>query len=163
MINVFDEAINTMNEAPFMEAVEGICKKDSRYNAEAYVFMREALDFTAKMLNKPSEGPERHMTGAELLDGIRAYALQEFGPMAFTTLNTWGIKTTKDFGEIVFNLVESGKLGSTEEDKREDFADGYDFFDAFARPFLPAPPPKRRMARGQRTDNRRQTSRSKKA
>jgi uncharacterized repeat protein (TIGR04138 family) len=99
--------------------------------------VREALDFTSKLLEKPADGPKRHVSGTELLEGIRRYALQEFGPMSLTVLNTWGITTTADFGEIVFHLVEVGLLGKTEEDRREDFADGYNFHEAFARPFLP--------------------------
>lgn len=136
-----------MYETAFIEAIRKICKKDSSYDMEAYVFVREALDFSAKMLNKPSEGPGRHLTGPELLEGIRRYALQEFGPVALTVLNAWGIKTAKDFGEIVFNLVDSGLLGKTDEDRREDFANAYDFHEAFAKPFLPKSTP---LVRGRR-------------
>jgi len=131
-----------MRESAFSKVVAEICEKDRRYNAEAYFFVREALDFTSKILNKPSRGRDRHVTGSELLEGIQRHALQEFGPMALTVLNTWGIKATEDFGEIVFNLVASGTLGRTEEDRKEDFTNRYDFFDAFAKPFLPAIPPK---------------------
>jgi uncharacterized repeat protein (TIGR04138 family) len=61
--------------------------------------------------------------------------------MALTVLNSWGVRNTGDFGEIVFNLVETGKLGKTDEDKKEDFTNGYDFHEVFARPFLPASAP----------------------
>ena len=135
-----------MYEAAFMEAVEKICEKDTRYSPDAYFFVHEALGFTVKMMNKPSEGPDRHVTGRELLDGIREFALQAFGPMTLTVLKTWGIKATEDFGDIVFSLVESGKLGSKKEDKKDDFSNGYDFFEAFAKPFLPAKSPKRRIS-----------------
>ena len=57
--------------------------------------------------------------------------------MALRVLNTWGLKRTEDIGEIVFNLVDSGKLRKTAEDSRKDFSGGYDFADAFAVPFLP--------------------------
>jgi len=122
----------------FCAVIKDICRKDSRYDRNAYFFVRESLDFTSKLLNKPREGTARHMTGPELLEGIRSYALQEFGPLALTVLNSWGVKNTLDFGEIVFNLVETGKLGKTDEDKKEDFANGYDFQEVFAKPFLPA-------------------------
>lgn len=120
-----------------METLKKIYAEDSRYDMEAYVFMREALDYTIKTLKKPDKGPERHISGEELLEGIRQYALQEFGPIALKVLNTWGIKSTEDFGEVVFNLVNAGELGKTEEDKREDFKNSYDFQEAFEIPFLP--------------------------
>jgi len=122
----------------FEDAVMEIVRMDSRYDPQAYIFVREALDYTAKTLNKPDKGPARHVTGGELLEGIRRYALRTYGPMARRVLAHWGINRTEDFGEIVFNLVEKGVLGKTENDRREDFADGYDFHEAFVRPFLPA-------------------------
>lgn len=124
-----------MNDATFQQAVTEICIRDPRYAAECYYFLREALDFTVKALKKPPEGPDRHVTGQELAEGIRQYAVQEFGPLALTVLRTWGIQRTEDFGEIVFNLVGAGKLGKTEKDNRADFANGYDFFEAFAKPY----------------------------
>ncbi|MFH0953366.1 MAG: Minf_1886 family protein [Verrucomicrobiota bacterium] len=126
-----------MKKINLTEALEQILRDDPRYDVHAYLFLREALDFTIKMLAKPSGGPQRHVSGGELLDGIRQYALQEFGPMAKTVLNRWGIKCCEDFGEIVFNLVGKGILGRTEQDKKEDFAGGYDFDEAFCQPFRP--------------------------
>lgn len=127
-----------MSELDFKEVIRGICSKDPRYPVEAYAFLRDALDFTTKSMEKPAGSKKKHVTGGELLEGIREYALQELGPMASTVFKTWGIKRTEDFGEIVFNLVESGVLGKTDTDKREDFANGYDFFNTFAKPFIPA-------------------------
>ena len=127
-----------MADRDFREAVKAICAKDRRYPPEAYGFVREALDFTTKMFNKPVENKKRHVTGLELLEGIREFALQELGPMAMTVFKTWGISKTEDFGEIVFNLVDSTMLGRTDADKKEDFANGYDFFNTFSKPFLPA-------------------------
>jgi uncharacterized repeat protein (TIGR04138 family) len=126
-----------MHEAAFMESIERIRARDPRYDSEAYFFIREALSFTMKMLDKPEEGPARHVSGGELLEGIRRYALDEFGPITLKVLHTWGIRNTQDIGEIVFNMVEAGELGRTDEDRREDFANGFDFEDAFAKPFLP--------------------------
>jgi uncharacterized repeat protein (TIGR04138 family) len=128
-----------MNESDFIESIKSICARDNRYEPDAYLFVREALDYTVKKLKKPADGPARHVTGQELLEGIRVFALHEYGPMALTVLKSWRINHSSDFGEIVFNLVESGKLGKTDHDKKEDFSDGYDFVEAFARPFLPAP------------------------
>lgn len=126
-----------MYSAPFLEIIKEIQLKDPRYDSEAYVFVREALDYTSKTLQKPSQGEGKHVSGQELLEGIRGYAIQEFGPMAFRVLKTWGVTATEDFGEIVFNMVGSGALGSTAKDKREDFTEGYDFADAFQKPFMP--------------------------
>lgn len=126
-----------MQKITFEEAVAQILKEDPRYAAEAYPFIREALDFVIQSLNKPSEGPGRHVTAAELLEGIRKYALKEYGPMAMTVLNSWGIRQCADFGQIVFNLVNKEFLGKTEEDSVRDFDQGYDFETAFRAPFEP--------------------------
>ena len=126
-----------MRETAFIEAIKQICENDSRYDMEAYIFIREGLDYTIRMLQKPENGPGRHVSGQELMEGIRQYALEEFGPMALKVLTSWRIKKTEDLGEIVFNLVQAGELGKTEEDRREDFKDGYSFHDAFEKPFLP--------------------------
>ncbi|OVE76204.1 hypothetical protein BVX97_02100 [bacterium E08(2017)] len=127
-----------MNQKPFLEVVKNICANDPRYDIEAYFFVRDALDFTTQTLDRSkTDEKNRHVSGRELLEGIRKYTLKEFGPMSLTVLGSWGIKGTEDFGEIVFNLVNSGKLGCTEDDKIEDFANGYDFNIAFAKPFEP--------------------------
>lgn len=126
-----------MKKVAFNEAVERIARNDKRYHEDAYSFVREALDFSIKLLNKPAQGPGRHVSGQELVEGIRQFALQEYGPMAKTVLAHWGINRCEDFGEMVFNLVEAGVLGKTEADRKEDFAGGYDFDAAFRRPFRP--------------------------
>jgi len=126
-----------MRTGSFEETVELILKEDARYDYDAYFFVREALDFTVNMLKKPVTGPGRHVSGAELMEGMRAFALEQFGPLSKRVLNTWGIHGTSDFGEIVFHLVEKGELGKTESDTRQDFAGGFDFNEAFVRPFQP--------------------------
>jgi len=128
-----------MQAASFEEAIEQIAAQDRRYHREAYCFLREALNHTQKMTGKlPKKNEIRHVSGQELLNGIRDYALQQFGPMTLTVLHEWGIKCCMDFGEIVFNMVESKLLAKTEQDSREDFRNGYDFHDAFRKPFLPS-------------------------
>lgn len=126
-----------MKNISFQEALAQILDEDSRFDAHAYHFVREALEHTIKHFQKPLEGPGRHVSGRELLEGIRQYALQEFGPLARTVLRHWGVNQSLDFGYIVFNLVEKGVLGKTEEDKLADFANGYDFEEAFCAPFRP--------------------------
>ena len=126
-----------MQEVNFDLALEKILAKDSRYPRDAYVFVREALDFTQKLISRQNQDRIRHVTGQELLDGIRQFALQQFGPMAAMVFEEWGIVRCLDFGEIVFNMVEIGLLAKTENDSREDFQNGYDFTDAFRKPFRP--------------------------
>ena len=110
----------------FLEKIEKVMKANGRYKFEAYSFVMAALHHTVSRLKKP-----RHVTGPELLDGIRSYALDQFGPMARTVLRYWGIEETLDFGKIVFALVEVGILRKQPEDKIEDFKNVYDFKEAF--------------------------------
>ena len=126
-----------MQEINFDEKVEMILAKDSRYARDAYAFVRESLDFTQKTIGKENRGQVRHISGQELLDGIRQFALAQFGPMAVTVLEEWGVHNSRDFGEIVFNMVEIELLAKTEKDNRDDFNNGYDFTDAFRKPFWP--------------------------
>jgi uncharacterized repeat protein (TIGR04138 family) len=127
-----------MQEIDFDEVVDHLVAQDSRFARDAYGFTREALDFTQKLISRENRGTVRHVTGQELLEGIRQYALQQYGPMTVTVLAEWGIKGCRDFGEIVFNMVESGLLAKTDTDTRADFQHGYDFADAFTKPFWPA-------------------------
>jgi len=121
----------------FSEAVESICQRDQRFAPEAYEFLREALDATVKRRkkNRKTQGP--HVTAAELLEGFRLHALQEFGPMALTVLEYWGVRSCEDIGAMVWSLIEAGAFGRTEQDCLEDFQGGYDFEEAFLRPFRP--------------------------
>lgn len=97
-----------MQEVSFEDTLALILLKDPRYQREAYFFVREALDYTQKAMSKQNKGEFRHVSGQELLSGIREFALHEFGPMAQMVLNEWGVRTCRDFGEIVFNMVETG-------------------------------------------------------
>ena len=126
-----------MQEIDFDETVELILTRDSRFSREAYTFVREALDYTQKLIGKETRGQIRHVSGQELLDGIRQFALQQFGPMTVTVFEEWGVRNCRDFGEIVFNMVEIGLLAKTDKDTRDDFQNGYDFTDAFRKPFWP--------------------------
>jgi uncharacterized repeat protein (TIGR04138 family) len=127
-----------MQELNFEEVVERIVERDPRYTREAYALLREALDYTQRQIHKKSRGKVRHVTGQELIEGVREYVLQQFGPMSITVLEEWGIRNTRDIGEVVFNMVEHRLLAKTEEDSRADFDNGYDFDTAFRHPFLPA-------------------------
>lgn len=126
-----------MQPASYEEVIQELVREDSRYREEAYEFIRNGLDFTAKKLAKPQKGPGRHISGQELTEGLKQYALNTYGPMAMSTLDYMGIRRTEDFGALVFNLVNKGILGRTDEDKIEDFANGFDFNEAFRAPFQP--------------------------
>jgi len=126
-----------MSDKNFPDVIREIHDQDNRFGNGAYYFIREALDHTLKSMEKNSQGKGGHVSGNELLEGIREYALDRFGPMTLTLMDHWNIRKCRDFGEIVFNLVEHGILGRTENDSLEDFEGGYNFEQAFVDPFLP--------------------------
>ena len=134
-----------------------LLKEDRRYAFEAYVFVFEALGYAQNVLELGVETPsepvtdpdpeseeeavaERHVSGQELCEAIRQFALDQYGYMAKTVLNNWGIRRTGDFGEIVFNLIRIGQMRKTPHDRREDFDDVYDFDAAFTQEFKITPP-----------------------
>ena len=127
-----------MQKIGFAEALDAIIAADSRYARDGYIFLRDALDFTTKQQKKIKGTSVRHVSGPELLDGVRRYALKEFGPMVITVFSYWGIHSCEDIGHVVFNLIGAGIFGKTEQDSMEDFKNVYDFDDAFAKPFLAA-------------------------
>ena len=140
-----------MQDLDFAEIVELIRKEDARFDKKAYFFVRQGLDHTVKNLKKTDSdrAPKSpHVSGRELLEGLRAFALDQFGPLAKTVLDSWGIHQSADFGDIVFNLIEYKVFSKTDSDRREDFANVYDFEEVFVKPFRPAaknrsdPPPK---------------------
>ena len=129
-----------MQKIGFTEALDSIVARDPRYARDAYVFLRDSLDFTTKQQKKIKGATVRHVAGPELLEGVRQYALQEFGPMVMTVFSSWGIHCCEDIGHMVFNLIEAGIFGKTEEDSLEDFKNVYDFEEAYVKPFAPARP-----------------------
>lgn len=115
-----------------------LTQRNPRYPIQAYQFVFEALDYTAQRLRKNLSSPleqERHVTGQELLEGIKDYALEQFGYMAGVVFEQWGTPRGEDFGEIVFSLVEGGLMGKTESDTKDDFSIGYDFPRIFEEQF----------------------------
>ncbi|MEK6558618.1 MAG: Minf_1886 family protein [Planctomycetota bacterium] len=118
--------------------IKEIIKKDPRYLPQAYQFVFEALDYTTNILGKNQRKTnelERHVTGKQLMEGLRQYAIKQFGFMALTVFEQWGVKQDADFGNIVFNLVESGLMGKTETDSREDFKNTCDLKKVFDEEF----------------------------
>ncbi len=128
-----------MQKIGFAEALDSIVAGDDRYQRDAYVFLRDALDYTTKQQKKARGAAVRHVAGPELLEGVRLYALKEFGPMALTVFSYWGINRCEDIGHMVFNLIGAGIFGKTEQDSLDDFKSVYSFEDAFVKPYLPQP------------------------
>ncbi|RIK82097.1 MAG: hypothetical protein DCC68_07140 [Planctomycetota bacterium] len=126
-----------MNE--LSETIARLVREDPRYRAEAYYFVFESLGYAQRALgmgggkraSRSREEADRHLTGQQLCEAIRQYALDQFGYMAKCVLNSWGVRTTGDFGEIVFNLIRVEQMRKTPQDKREDFDDNFDFDEAF--------------------------------
>ncbi len=123
----------------FDEVIAEIRAGDPRFERGAYYFVRQGLDYTIREMGKTKkrEAKGNHVSGQELLEGIRKFALEQYGPMSLTLLNHWGLHRCEDIGEIVFQLVNREVLGKTDHDSPQDFAGGYDFREAFWRPFLP--------------------------
>ena len=115
-----------MEQEELLFRLDDLVPQDGRYKLEAYLFVINALEFTMSSLRRHG-----HVTGHELLDGIRHLARREFGPMAKAVFESWGVNSTEDFGEIVFSLVEAGLLGKTDKDSRGDFRNVYDFREVF--------------------------------
>ena len=116
--------------------------KDGRYSAEAFTFLYESLDHAVRLAGREgAEGPDRHVSGQELLAGMRHYAGEIFGPLAAAVWRRWGIRDTLDWGRIVFLLVDSGMLNRQEEDSLEDFRSGFDFEAAFVKGYKVRLPP----------------------
>ena len=126
-----------MQKIGFTEALDSILVADPRYQRDAYIFLRDALDYTTKQQKKIKGATVRHVAGPELLEGVRQYALKEFGPMALSVFSFWGIHRCEDIGHMVFNLIGAGIFGKTDEDSMEDFKEVYDFHEAFVKPFEP--------------------------
>src|ERR1700734_1490950 len=145
-----------MAKINFAEVVEQICEKDLRFSSDAYHFVQEGLNHTLKSLKRAGQQTHRHVSGQELLHGLREFALKEYGPMSKAVLNEWGIKTTDDIGQIVFNLVNASVLGKNDTDSPSDFKNVFTFDDAFVKPFVPrkVAPPVRKKTSSTKTKKR---------
>ena len=127
-----------------------LLEKDSRYKIEAYQFVRDALAYAQDelgmgpqpqpMSEEDDPPPDAHLTGQQLCEAIRQLALGQFGLMARVVFESWGVRETGDFGEIVYNLIEIGLMKKSAADRREDFNDVFQFADAFERDFKITPP-----------------------
>jgi uncharacterized repeat protein (TIGR04138 family) len=137
-----------------------LLKSDKRYKFDAYVFVFESLNYAHEQLGLGQEHAEeeeqakaeprrsgtrkkaeRHLTGQQLCEAIRQYAQDQYGLMAKAVLASWGVHSTSDIGNIVFNLIEIGQMRKTKHDRREDFDNVFDFDEAFVRDFKITAPP----------------------
>ena len=124
--------------------LKDLIEQDPRYGMEAYQFVREGLTYAQEVLQLGSQQPaeegadvevEQHISGQQLCEAIREYAIEQYGFMAPTVLRRWGITTTSDFGEIVYNLINAELMKKSKRDQREDFNDVYSFEEAFRERF----------------------------
>lgn len=127
-----------MQAKQFEQSIVSILKRDKRFDPHAFFFLKDALDFTLKRISESNAGQLRHVSGPELLEGCRDFALQQFGPMASTLMNEWGVRKCQDLGDMVFLLIEEQVFGKQDSDKREDFSGNFDFEESLVTPFLPA-------------------------
>ena len=114
-----------------------IARKDGgKYSPEAFRFLVESLSHAIRLAGKEhAEGTERHVTGQELVRGMRAYAIELFGPLAAQVWRSWGVHSTLDWGEMVFRMVEDEKLSRNEEDSIDDFREDFDFDQVFVQEY----------------------------
>lgn len=112
---------------PGVDAFAAVAALDLRYTEEAFYFVREGVARAVRAQDASS----RHVTAAELLEALRALAIERYGLLARDRLGSWGVTSCEDFGEIVFTLIERGLFGQRPEDKKEDFSHGFDFAVAF--------------------------------
>ncbi len=118
-----------------------LARESGRYTPEAFQFVFESLEHAVRLAGRGSaEGAQRHVTGQELLAGMREHAGQIFGPMAAQVWRSWGVREALDWGRIVFLLVEGGLLNRQETDSLDDFREGFDFDEAFVRDYRPSLP-----------------------
>ena len=126
-----------MQAMQFEQSVISILKRDSRFDPHAYFFLKDALDFTLKRMTEGKSDKSPHVSGPQLLEGYRDLALEQFGPMASTLMQEWGIRKCQDVGDMVFQLIEEQVFGKQETDRKEDFSEIFDFEDSLITPFLP--------------------------
>lgn len=131
-----------------LKRIAQIAKLDGRYKVDAYLFVQQSLAFAQLQRGQSQRGssdsddapeiatpPDPHLTGQELCRAIRIYAHELYGLLAKSVLNSWGVRKTGDFGEIVYKLIEIGEMTKSESDQREDFDDVFDFAEAFQRSY----------------------------
>lgn len=124
---------------PFEESVAQFVLDDPTYPVEAYYFLRDGFEYAARLASEKAATAKTvssmQLSGRELSLGLKEFALDEYGPMAFFTLAQWNIHKTSDFGELVYNLIKMGQFYQNKGDKKSDFDDVFDFDEALNGPF----------------------------
>jgi len=123
------------------DAFQELAVLDGRFSVEAFRFLYESLEEALRLAGKEdADGIDRHLTGQEVLTGMRSMAGRMFGPMAAQVWRTWGVAESMEWGRIVFLLVDKGLLSRREEDSIEDFREGFDFDCVFVENYSVALP-----------------------
>ena len=123
------------------DPVRKLALSDRRYSPEAYSFLFESLDHAVRLAGRSgAQEGARHVTGQELLNGMREYARRIFGPMAAQVWRSWGIHSSLDWGRVVFKLVDAELLKRQESDTIDDFREGFDFDQYFVESYRPELP-----------------------
>lgn len=144
-----------MNPETFDDMVSRIYEADFRYDTDAYYYLREVLDRTSHDLGR--DGPKaenRHLSGAELAKGFRDCMLADFGPMAATVAEDWGVEKSDDIGAMVYNLIEAGAFSKAPTDRRSDFNGLFDLYDELEAPYLPNAPQSKGVKTGSRAQRK---------
>ena len=123
------------------DPLQDLARQSGRYQVEAFRFLFESLDEATRLAGKEqAEGLDRHLTGQPVLEGLRAHALRVFGPLAPGVWRRWGVHVSLDWGRVVFLLVDAGLLSRRDEDRLDDFREGFDFDATFAEAYaVPLP------------------------
>ncbi|MGD8451099.1 MAG: hypothetical protein PVJ57_04720 [Phycisphaerae bacterium] len=135
--NLTDAEVHAVMEEDRRDKLLRAIYDDGRYPPGAYIFVQDGLEFTNKMVDSPDRPPPRHVTGRELCEGLRELALRRWGMLARAVLNQWNIRGTRDFGEIVYFLVEFDQMATQESDTIADFDEVFDFDEAFDSYMIP--------------------------
>jgi uncharacterized repeat protein (TIGR04138 family) len=117
-----------------LEQFERVVRADGRYPPEAFEFLQRGLEVAAHARHGPGpsdRGVGHHVTGQELAHGLRILALKSWGPLAREVLRHWNIRRTRDFGEMVYLMIDIGLMGKQDSDDIADFDEVYDFETAF--------------------------------
>jgi uncharacterized repeat protein (TIGR04138 family) len=120
-----------VRELEMKKSLENVANEDGRFSPQALKFVYEGLGYTAKK----TAARRTHVSGQNLCKGLKELAVEKWGRLAMLVLNTWGVKTTRDFGEIVFSLIKHKWMSAQPTDSIDDFNDVYDFKTVFKDQF----------------------------
>lgn len=140
IINVVIRVDLPVKEIVRMSTTGKLLSRKLRFHPDAYRFVFDGLKRAQQLLSRSlaasnDEEPGQHISGQQLLNGIRVLATEQFGPMSLLVFRHWGIRTTEDFGRIVFDLIDRGEMSKTDRDQLSDFVEVYDFEDVFSRQY----------------------------